>query len=229
LIRSRISSIARRGGRLLGIGLCSRHHNDYATHVPILVGIASAIRIERILEFGSGMYSTLTFLNRQVFPDVSHVDSVESDPEWMSKVSAAAKGDPRLSICLVEEPIERVLREIHLNSYDFILVDSSTAAGRRASLIRELAARQDFSALVAVHDFEIGLYRAAAKGFRHVVQYTAYNPRTGILWQTAPDPGTALKQLSKIISRYSKRLQPDDVQAWAAAFRQRGTSRASVN
>ena len=211
------------------MGLCSRHHNDYATHVPILVGIASAIRVERILEFGSGMYSTLTFLNRQVFPDVLHVDSVESDPEWMSKVSAAAKGDPRLRIRLVEEPIQRVLREIHLNSYDFILVDSSTDAGRRASLIRELAARQDFSALVAVHDFEIGLYRAAAKGFRHVVQYTAYNPCTGILWQTTPDPGPALKQLSKIVSRYSKRLQPDDVQAWAAAFRQSGTSTASVN
>ena len=229
MIRSRISSIARRGGRLLGIGLPSRHQNDYATHIPILVGVASAIRIERILEFGSGMYSTLTFLNRLAFPDVLHVDSVESDPEWMSKISDAAKGDSRLRMRLVQEPIESVLREIQLDSYDFILVDSSTDAGRRASLIHELAARQDFRALVAVHDFEIGLYRAAANGFRNVVEYAAYNPCTGILWQTGPGPGTALKQLSKIIYRYSKKFQPDDVQAWAAAFREGGTFRASVN
>lgn len=229
MIKSGISSIVRRGGRLLGIGLSSRHQNDYATHVPVLVGVASATRIQRILEFGSGMYSTLTFLNRLAFPDVLHVDSVESDPEWMFKISAAAKGDSRLRMRLVQEPIERVLSDIQLDNYDLVLVDSSTEATRRASLIHELAGRHDFRALVAVHDFEIGLYQAAAKGFRNIVEYNAYNPCTGILWQTGPWSVTALKQLSKVIYRHSKRLQPDDVQAWAAAFREGGRFRADVN
>jgi predicted O-methyltransferase YrrM len=230
LIRSRISSLTRRGRRLLGFGLPSRHRNDYATHVPVLVGIGAAMRIERILEFGSGVYSTLTFLNRVAFPRVSQLDSVESDPEWMSRVLLSAKGDPRLRMRLVPEPMESTLTETRLESYDLILVDSSTDAARRASLIRELARRHDFGALVAIHDFEISLYRAATKSFRNVIEYTAYNPCTGILWHTDAGSTTGiLKRLSKLISRNSRRLQPDDVQAWSRVFREDHLLSATVN
>jgi len=217
-MRLRLSSIARRGRRLLGFGLPPRHHNDYATHLPVLVGIGSVLPVKKVLEFGSGFHSTLTFLNRLAFPELVLVESVESDVEWMSRISVAAKGDPRLRMRYVPEPIERVLSEIRLDCYDLVLVDSSTEACRRASLIEELGERKDLRGIVAIHDFEIGLYRAAAKNFRNLVEYTAYNPCTGLLWQTEDKHATTLKKMSKVIDRSSKRLQPDDLQAWSEIF-----------
>ena len=44
-----------------------RAENAYATHIPVLVGLGSIRRIERVLEFGCGHYSTKTFLRRSVF------------------------------------------------------------------------------------------------------------------------------------------------------------------
>ena len=65
----------------------------------------------------------------------------------------------------VPEPIESILSELDLAEYDLVLVDSSTEAARRAALIRELADRSTGTGLVVIHDFEIDLYKRAAKGF----------------------------------------------------------------
>ena len=83
----------------------------------------------------------LTFLNRSAFPDVTSVSTIESESDWVPRVYAAAKDDPRLRIRHVPEPIERVLPELDLADYDLILVDSSTEAARRAALIGGLADR----------------------------------------------------------------------------------------
>ncbi len=112
---------------------------DYATHVPILVGIGCSLKIAKILEFGAGFYSTLTFLNRSVFPDVTSVSTIESNSDWISKVYVAAKDDPRLRMRHVPEPIESILSELDLAEYDLVLVDSSTEAARRAALIRKVS------------------------------------------------------------------------------------------
>ena len=228
MIRSQISRLVQKGRGLLGLGLPPRHQNDYATHVPILVGLASAFRIARVLEFGAGFYSTLTFLNRSAFPDVVSVESIESDPRWTSKISDAAKGDSRLRMRLLPEPIENWLQEIPLDSWDLVLVDSSTEAARRGRLIEELARRRNISAFVVVHDFEISLYRKASKDFRNRMIYSAYNPCTGVVWQGDQLPAKSLKNLSRIIDRYSKKLQPDDVESWSAIFRKESQLNNSI-
>lgn len=193
---------------------------DYATHVPVLVGIGCSLRIAKILEFGAGFYSTLTFLNRTAFPDVTSVCTIESNSAWISKVYAAAKDDPRLRIRHVPEPIESILPEVDLGDYDLVLVDSSTEAERRAALIRELADRSTGTNLIVIHDFEIDLYQRAAKGFSNEVAYSAFNPCTGVLWRAKRDgEQKKLKRIKRIISRHAKALAPDDIESWAAAFR----------
>jgi predicted O-methyltransferase YrrM len=228
LIRPTLSAIVRRSRRLLGFGAPPRHANDYATHVPILVGIASAFRIVKILEFGSGLYSTLTFLNPFAYPDVCEIDSIETDPEWMSKISIAASRDSRLRMHLVEEPIERVLENFVHHDYDLVFVDSSTDANRRASLLRALARTKSLNALIAIHDFEVGLYRAAAQRFGNRVECAAYNPSTGIVWQSDPGRANTIRGISRIVHRYSKKFQPDDVQSWSAVFRKERGFKTSV-
>ena len=195
-----------------------RNTADYATHIPILVGIGCSLGIAKILEFGAGFYSTLTFLNRMAFPDVTSVCTIESDSDWISKVYAAAKEDPRLSIRHVPEPIESILPELELADYDLVLVDSSTMAERRAALIRQLANRPA-GGLVAIHDFEIDLYRRAAKGFANRVDYSSLNPCTGVLWHAKRDgEKKTLKNIRDIINRHAKVLTPYDVDSWAMVF-----------
>jgi hypothetical protein len=199
-----------------------RSASDYATHVPIPVGVGQSLKIARVLEFGAGFYSTLTFLNRSAFPDITSVDSIESDSDWISKVSAAAKNDPRLKLQFVPEPVESILADLDLTQYDLVLVDSSTDETRRAALIRELAHRPTGCCLVVIHDFEFGLYKQAARGFVNCVDYSAFNPCTGVLWDVNRNSGNerkTLKEIRKIIGRHAKALAPDDVESWAAVFR----------
>jgi len=205
-------------GRLFRRRLPPRSLIDYATHVPILVGVGCSLRIAKVLEFGAGFYSTLTFLNRSAFPDITSVCSIESDLDWISRVYAAAKNDPRLRIRHVPEPIESVLAELDPAEYDLVLVDSSTEAPRRAALIRQLARRPTGTCLVVVHDFEIDLYKQAAKGFLKFVDYSAFNPCTGILWHAKRDGEKRLKDIRGIISHHAKTLAPDDIESWATVF-----------
>src|ERR1017187_4369576 len=185
--------------RLIRRRLPPRNASDYATHVPILVGVGCSLRITKILEFGAGFYSTLTFLNRSAFPDVTSVYSIESDSDWISRIHAAAKDDPRLRIQRVPEPIESILTELDLAEYDLVLVDSSTEAARRAALIRRLANGSTGACLVVIHDFEIDLYQQAAKGFPNRVDYSAFNPCTGVLWHAKRDgEKKTLKDIRKI-------------------------------
>src|SRR5215212_3358405 len=70
-----------------------RARNDYATHVPILIGLARLREIKTVLEFGCGHYSTLTFLNRSAFPDLEKLQSIENDDTWAATVQKAASDD----------------------------------------------------------------------------------------------------------------------------------------
>jgi hypothetical protein len=197
-----------------------RNPTDYATHVPILVGVGCSLRIAKILEFGAGLYSTLTFLNRTAFRDVTSVSTIESDLDWISKIRVAAKDDPRLSITYAPEPIESILPELDLACYDLVLVDSSTVAERRAELIRQLSRQSAGAGLIVVHDFEIDLYRRAAKGFAHRLDYSSFNPCTGVLWHAKRDgQKRTLRNIRRVISRHAEVLAPDDVDSWAAVFR----------
>jgi predicted O-methyltransferase YrrM len=60
--------------------------NDYATHVPILIGLARMREIKNVLEFGCGHYSTLTFLNRAAFPHLVKLHSIENDSSWSETI-----------------------------------------------------------------------------------------------------------------------------------------------
>src|SRR5450759_2469319 len=77
----------------------------YATHVPYLTGIAKLAEVRRVVEFGCGEYSTLTFLDREVFPALERLDSFEDDPQWIEKVRVMAAGDKRMRLMLQEGPM----------------------------------------------------------------------------------------------------------------------------
>ncbi|MBV9468405.1 MAG: hypothetical protein JOZ57_04115, partial [Abitibacteriaceae bacterium] len=166
-----------------------RATNPFATHLPILIGIARLIPIRRVLELGSGQYSTLTFLDRTVFPNLEVLTSFEDDAVWMQKV-ATMTDDPRLTLNYSERPLSDVIADASILSsmeYDLVFVDNSMTSEKRAATISEVARRckGKSQTTVLIHDYECLAYRHAAKSLRHRVTFTAYTPQTGVLWQQA--------------------------------------------
>ena len=199
------------------IGPVARSTNDYATHLPVLIGLGRRRRIKSVLELGCGHYSTRTFLNTKTFPDLKVLDSYETDDNWARALSDVTK-DIRGNIHVVPAPIARVIEKIDLHAYDLIFVDDSTSEQDRVTTIRALSHHRPPASLVVIHDFEVGSYMEAARAFRHRYAFKAFNPETGVLWENGSDMHEALKEIDSVIKRHARYLQPDDVDAWLQAF-----------
>jgi hypothetical protein len=199
--------------------LCGRYlsapraRNDYATHVPILIGLARLREIRSVLEFGCGYYSTLTFLNRAAFPHLEQLHSVENDASWSETLSEVAKRDERWSLHLVDGEIADSVRSLDLEAFDLILIDDSKTSAQRAATIRSVAAQQPRRPWIAIHDFEVDEYRQAASGFRQRHRFRAYNPETGLVSNNAVNT----RPLDQLLKERSKTLEPDDIPAWIKA------------
>src|ERR1051326_6007095 len=76
--------------------------NDYATHIPMLIGLARLREMRSVFEFGCGKYSTLTFLNRSAFPHLERLCSIENDESWAATIQNAAQADQRWALNLVK-------------------------------------------------------------------------------------------------------------------------------
>jgi predicted O-methyltransferase YrrM len=190
-----------------------RARNDYATHVPILIGLARMREIRNVLEFGCGHYSTLTFLNRTAFPHLERLQSIENDVSWAETMKASVNDD-RCILSLVTGEIADRVRELDLEAFDLILIDDSKTSAQRASTIRAIAARQTQRPWIVVHDFEVEEYRKAAIGFKQRHTFRAYNPHTGLVCNKTLD----VKLIEQLVKKNSKALAPDDLEGWLTVF-----------
>src|SRR6185436_8496577 len=155
--------------------------NDYATHIPVLIGLARRRAVRNVLEFGCGRYSTLTFLNRSAFPHLERLHSVENDDSWAATIQEVAKDDPRWTLRLVNGEISESVLDLDLEAFDLILIDDSKTSTQRAATIRAVASKQPQHPWIVIHDFEVEEYREAASGFKHRYRFRAYNPETGVV------------------------------------------------
>jgi hypothetical protein len=190
-----------------------RARNDYATHVPVLIGLAQMREIRNVLEFGCGYYSTLTFLNRAAFPHLERLHSVENDNSWSELISEVAKNDKRWRLQLVEGEVADSVSAIDLERFDLILIDDSKTSAQRAATIRAVANKRPQRPWIAIHDFEIGEYKEAASGFRQRHTFKAYNPETGLVANSIVNA----RPLARLLKDNRKTLQPDDVNGWIRA------------
>lgn len=182
--------------------------NDYATHVPILIGLARLREIKSVLEFGCGYYSTLTFLNRTAFPHLERLQSVENDASWAETIHEAAKSDERWTLKLVRREIADAVPD--LESFDLVLIDDSKTSTQRSATIRAVAAKRPQRPWIVIHDFEVGEYRRAAADFKHRHTFKAFNPETGVV-SNSP---THLKSLDRAIKAKARTIQADQTGRW---------------
>lgn len=194
--------------------LPQRAENAYATHLPILIGIAQLVRPRKVLEFGCGLFSTTAFLARTCFPDLEQLDSYETDPEWWERIGKVVANDPRISLRLVEEPMSSAVRHIDFADYDLVFIDDSLSVAERCTTIAEVARHCSPTNVVVLHDYENKMYLNAARSFRNHFRFTALNPNTGIVWNEAPISKSGLRHLNRLIRRHSQHLDPADIQGW---------------
>jgi len=181
--------------------------NDYATHIPILIGLGKIRAIRSVLEFGCGRYSTLTFLNRTTFPQLERLHSVENDEAW-----AVTIHDDRWSLELVNGEIADAVADLDLESFDLILIDDSKTSAQRAATIRAVARQQPQRPWIVIHDFEVDEYRKAAADFKYCHRFRAYNPETGVVAKGD------LKRIDRVIRSKAKVFEPDAIERWVDSF-----------
>ena len=191
-----------------------RASNDYATHVPILIGLARAREVRRVLEFGCGHYSTLTFLNRVAFPQLDQLHSIENDAAWCEAINERAGADERWILQLVTGEIGDSVSKLDLESFDLILIDDSKSSAQRSATIRAVANKQPQHPWIVIHDFEVDEYQRAASAFRHRYRFKAYNPETALVANRPVD----MRALDRIIKHKSKLIAPEDISAWTSAL-----------
>jgi hypothetical protein len=215
-----LTTYGRRGWRKLKAvarGLAPRAENAFATHVPVLVGLGSIRRIERVLEFGCGHYSTTTFLRRSVFPDLKELHSVENDPSWAATIRETVKDDARSVVTVVDGAMSDAVRKFDLDTFDLIMVDDSTTAEERTATIRTLASLLPENPWVVIHDYEVDEYRRACAGLKQQFTFKAYNPQTGLVANS--EFSGDLRTLDRRLKKNRSQLRPDNVDGWLRVLR----------
>jgi len=145
----------------------ARALNPYASHVPVLGLLGRTYKVRRVLEFGSGRYSTTSFLNPELFPLLEELHSFETDPNWYHVMREFHRNDSRLTLTMTTERMSRVAERMDYSLYDLVFVDDSNTARLRFETIRAVAERCRAATLVVLHDYDNPLYRLAAHSFRH--------------------------------------------------------------
>lgn len=178
-----------------------------STHIPILIAVGLKYPIKTVLELGTGYYSTPTFLNREVFPDLEELISYEDDPKWRYIAMETYK-DVRMHL------VEELPSPTH--PYDLIFVDNSQSGVTRAQTIRRVA-EEATTSLCVIHDAEDVNYIPEICRFKQTMTIKTYDKWTALatnnleLYLCSIDP--------KMIIEQNLHLYPTDVRGWLEVLR----------
>lgn len=144
----------------------------WASHIPLLLMNRD---VNSVLELGMGKYSTSLFLDKNLFPDLHNLVSVESNSDW-----AASSSDDRHHILLYPEPIEHLLDTLVFDDFDLIFVDNSDSADRRIATLKYVSSRRPSTSKVFVHDWE--RYHDAVTGYEYAIVDDRQLPHSALVW-----------------------------------------------
>lgn len=192
--------------------------HPYATHVPVLIALALLVRPRRILEFGSGVFSTSLFLDAAIFPDTESVTVLENDAAWYARLQKVHGHDPRLHAVHVEGTMAQAAETIDCTRHDLIFVDDSTSEQQRANTITALSSQAGNGHPVVIHDFDVKKYRWAARRLRNRFVFTALNPQTCVACLAANRSREVLASVNEIIAAHSHSVCEENAKEWQRIF-----------
>jgi hypothetical protein len=154
----------------------------YSSHIPMLMALAHELAIRRVIEFGSGVYSTKTFLDKKIYPHLTYLLTYENIEKWYRRLSSEVS-DPRLDYRFYDGQLADVVPELSLNEFDLVFLDDSKTSADRIATI-EAVTSIDLSVPVVIHDYQYPGYRRAAElRFEHSMVYDRIErAHCGLLW-----------------------------------------------
>jgi predicted O-methyltransferase YrrM len=139
----------------------------YASHLNVLTTVLNTYKPKRILEYGSGRYSTPLFLAR---PHVEKLHVVETDFTWRRELVTNHKDD-RMTVLVEGNPPP--------SSYDLIFIDDGISADQRCRTIRAVLSRPH--PVVVIHDAEVPEYRELMDELADEVLIYRTDPDTAVI------------------------------------------------
>lgn len=155
---------------------------NYSSHWPMLIAMAQVLKLQNVIETGSGVYSTKLFLDRLWFKDLVCLCSVENNSEWYWRIRGEI-ADQRHHYILSEGSVAETVAKIDLMDYDLIFIDDSKTGKERIDTIEAIISRKPRRPLV-IHDFQYkGYQRAVQNHFENQVVYDKVPAaHCGLLW-----------------------------------------------
>ena len=205
----------------LSIGLGPRSDQPYATHVPVLVGVAAALRPKQLIEFGSGSFSTLSFLDEVAFPSIEQVRSYENNKEWFEQVQQRSRGSSRVHLQYFAGDMYQAVASADVAAADMIFLDDSPSAEERVKTVNVVSRLCGDGPVSVLHDYEMLKLRLVARKFDHCVPFEAFNPQCCAMWNGHPERRPILEDVSRTISLHANDLPLTDIRAWIDVFQPR--------
>ncbi len=139
---------------------------ESASHVPVLVLIPKLFKIKRVLEIGAGELSTFLFLDRQIYPELTELTSVEDSFYWSEKMSSFIN-DSRWVLSH---------KEIPQDGFDLVFIDGPQEVERRQQVLSSIG-----DGLTAVHDFDDLQYSKKVTSRLHKFIFDFVKPWSALL------------------------------------------------
>jgi len=200
------------------IGLAQRADNPYATHVPILVGVAAACRPKLLIEFGSGTYSTMSFLDAVAFPSVQRVESYENDKSWFDQVRENLPANAPVHLQFVDGEMYQAVPRAKTSDAGMIFIDDSPTADARVPTLEAVARECGTEPVVVMHDYDLWRLRLATRKFENRISFNAFNPQCCVMWHGHKERKPVLEQVKRIIHQHATEIPLTDVRAWIQVF-----------
>lgn len=169
------------------------------THVPIIKALAPVFNPRRILELGSGLFSTPLFLDRSVFPDLEFLLVIENDISWFDVVRERIGDNPHIDYRLIDGAVAPVAAILNIEAFDFIFIDDSRSGTERCATIRAVAPLMPSNTIAVIHDYEEQQYQEASLAFDHQFIFDKWNPACGVCWNGDVDHEPTLQALREAL------------------------------
>ncbi len=204
----------------LSIALPPRSTEPYATHVPVLVGVAAALGPKRLVEFGSGSFSTLSFLDNVAFSSLEEVESYENDKEWFEQVHEKLPDNSRVDLKYFDGVMYQAVAGADVAAADMIFVDDSPAPTPeiRAKTVKAVSRLCGERPVIVLHDYDILKLRISARQFEHLVVFDAFNPQSCAIWHGHPERKPILEEVNRTIRQHVSDIPVTDTRAWIEVF-----------
>jgi len=183
--------------------------------------VAAACHPQRVVEFGSGDFSTLTFLDQAVFPSVLRVESHENNLDWMQQMQAKLAGNPRVAYRFFEGRMRDAVSGADLAAADLIFIDDSPNGWERAHTVKEVARICRERPITIVHDYELPALRVACRKFEHRVEFTTFTPQSCAVWNGNPERKALLESVARRLEENASCLSVTDARGWFTVFSSR--------